>query len=479
MAIQSLRQFLKALEEYEELVNVKQEVDWDCEAGAIARKIAELRGPAILFEKVKGYPDGYRICYGSVGTYKRLAIAMGMDPESTLDKILSVYEAKTEHTVKPKIVSDGPCKEHIITGDDVDIYRLPCPMVHEGDGGRYLGTWDIVICKDPETEWTNWGMYRFMVHNSKYMVGEPSPVSHFAKILKEKYIPKGQSMPVALVLGASPICHLVSATPYRAGEDEVDFAGALLGEPVKLVKCQTNDLLVPANAEVIVEGEILPDVTLPEAPFGEYTGYRVTGQKGGVVMRISAITHRKDPIITTVSIGMPLDDNGVALAISMALEMKRRLKQHGIPVLDVYLPPEGGSQLCLVRLKTGTREVVRQVSDILAGRRSYLTNIWLFNEDVNIFDLNQVIHAFATRCDPSRDVSIIEGEGRGAYLNPGFSKEERLRLKLAVSIADCTWREEWQRGVDIPVANSFNEIFSQELQDKVMKNLTSYGFKMG
>ncbi len=361
--------------------------------------------------------------------------------------------------------------------DEVDIYRLPSPMVHEGDGGRYIGTWDIIVCKDPETGWSNWGMYRFMVHNSKYLVGEPSPISHFAKILREKYIPKRKTMPVALVIGASPICHLVAATPYRAGEDEVDFAGGLLGKPVELVKCQTNDLLVPADAEVVIEGEILYDVTLPEAPFGEYTGYRVTGNKSGVVMEIKAITYRNNPIITTVSIGKPLDENGVALAISMALEMKRRLKQHGVPVLDVYLPPEGGSQICLVRVKTGTKEVVRQITDILAGRRSYLTNIWVFNDDVNIFDLNEVIHALATRCDPSHDITIIKGEGRGAYLNPGFSKEERLRLKLAVNVADCTWREEWRKGIDIPVANSFREIYSKEIQEKVLKNWASYGFK--
>jgi phenylphosphate carboxylase alpha subunit len=466
------------LEDLGEVVHVKQSVDWDCEVGAIARRVAELRGPAILFEKIAGYPEGYRICCGAVATYDRVGIALGMVPQRKIEDILLEYERRTERPIKPRLVLDGPCKENIITGDEVDIYRLPCPMVHEGDGGRYIGTWDIVVCKDFETQWMNWGMYRFMVHNSRYLVGEPAPISHFAKILRYKYIPKGMPMPAALVIGASPICHLVAATPYRAGENEVDFAGALLGEPIELVKCETNDLLVPANSEIVVEGEILPDVTLPEAPFGEYTGYRVTGQKGGVVMRITGITHRNDPIMTTVCIGKPLDENGVALAISMALEMKRRLKQHGVPVLDVYLPPEGASQLCLVRVKIGTREVVQKVADILAGRRSYLTNLWIFNEDVNIFDLNEVIHAMATRCDPARDMEIISGDGRGAYLNPGFSKEERLRLKLAVNVADCTWREEWKKGIDIPVANSFKEIYSKDLQEKVLRNMKSYGFNI-
>jgi 4-hydroxy-3-polyprenylbenzoate decarboxylase len=477
MAITSLRQFIKVLEEYEEIVHVTQEIDWDCEAGAIARRAAELRGPAVLFENIKGYPKGYRICFGSVGTYNRLALALEMPSKSTIHEIISEYEQRGEGPVEPRVVSDGPCKDNVMVGEEADIYRLPFPMVHEGDGGRYLGTWDIIICQDPETQWTNWGMYRFMIHNGRYLVGEPAPISHFAKILREKYIPQGKPMPMALVLGAAPGCHLVSATPYRTGEDEANFAGALIGEPVELVKCQTNPLLVPANAEVVVEGEVLPDVTLPEAPFGEYTGYRVTGQKGGVVMRIKAITHRNNPIITSVCIGKPLDENGVALAISMALEMKRRLKQHGVPVLDVYLPPEGGSQICLVRVKTGTKEVVQKVSDILAGRRSYLTNLWIFNEDVDIFDLNEVFHALGTRCDPSRDISLIEGYGRGAYLNPGFSKEERMGLKLAVNVADCTWRQEWKRGIDIPVANSFKEIYSPELQEKVLKNWTSYGFK--
>lgn len=477
MTVRSLREFVGILDQFGEIVHVKQEVDWDCEAGAIARRAAELRGPAILFEKIKGFSEGYRICYGSVATFNRVALAMGMDAQSPLPAIFSEYERRTAEVVKPVIVSDGPCKENVMRGDNLDIYRLPWPMVHEGDGGRYLGTWDVVVCKDPETGWSNWGMYRFMIHDQEYLVGEPSPISHFATILRERYISKGRPMPVALVVGASPACHLVAATPYRRGENEVDFAGALQASPVQLVKCETSDLLVPADAEVVIEGEALPDATLPEAPFGEYTGYRVTGQKGGVAVRIKAVTYRNNPIITSVSIGKPLDENGVALALSMALEMKRRLKQHGIPVLDVYLPPEGGSQLCLVRVKTGTKEVVKQVADILAGRRSYITNIWVFNEDVNVFDLNEVIHAFSTRFDPSRDATLMEGWGRGAYLNPGFSKEERLRLKLAVQVADCTWREEWKRGVDIPIANAFNEIYSKEIQTRVLQNWRSYGFK--
>lgn len=477
MAVESLRQFIDILEQFKEIVRVKQEIDWDCEVGAIARRSAELRGPAILFERIKGYAEGYRICCGSVATYGRAALAMEMDPQSPIEKIFAEYEQRTSQTIKPKVVSDGPCKENILEGDSVDIYSLPAPMVHEGDGGRYIGTWDIIVNKDFESGWTNWGMYRFMVHNGKYLVGEPSPISHFATILREKYISTGKPMPAAVVLGASPCCHLVAATPYRKGEDEVDFAGALQGKPVELVKCHTNDLLVPANAEVVIEGEILPDVTLPEAPFGEYTGYRVSGQKGGVVLRITAITYRNNPILTTVSIGKPLDENGVALALSMALEMKRRLKQHGLPVLDVYLPPEGGSQLCLVRLKTASKEIIRQVADILVGRRSYITNLWVFNEDVNIFELDQVIHAFATRCDPSRDVSLIQGMGRGSYLNPGFSKEERLAVKLAVTVADCTWREEWEPGTDIPVMNAFTEIYSKDLQDRVLQNWKAYGFK--
>jgi 4-hydroxy-3-polyprenylbenzoate decarboxylase len=353
MAFKDIREFCEALEKTGDLVRVKQEVDWELEAAAINRRCYETLGPAVLFEKIKDYPPGYRILGGAQGTYRRVAISLGLSPETPVPALYREYEEREQKPVKPVIVKTGPCKENIMKGDDVDLFAFPAPLIHDGDGGRYIGTWDIVITKDPDTGWTNWGMYRFMIHNKKYLTGDPTFTSHLALVFREKFVPKKKRMPVAIVIGADPLCHMVATAGYGIGVDEVDYAGALRKEPVELVKAETSDLLVPAHAEIVIEGEILPDVVGSEGPFGEYPGYRTGKARTNVVCEVKAITYRSSPILTMISLGVPVDDSSVAAALTASLSLKRRLKRHGVPVTDVYAPPEGVTHLVVVGVKSG------------------------------------------------------------------------------------------------------------------------------
>ncbi|MEE8472850.1 MAG: UbiD family decarboxylase [Dehalococcoidia bacterium] len=475
MPFDDIRGFIDALDKSGDLVRVTREVDWDLEAAAVSRRVYETQGPALLFENIKDYPKGYRLFNGSIGTYRRVAIAMGLRPDASIGEIHAAYEEREQKPVKPVVVQKAPCKDNIMLGDDVDLYKLPAPMIHEGDGGRYIGTWDIIVSQDPDTGWSNWGMYRFMIHNQRALVGFPAPFSHLAMMLLNKYVPAGKPMPMAVVMGADPLCHMVATAGYGVGDDEADFAGALRQKPVELVKCETSDLMVPANSEIVIEGEIMPDQTAPEAPFGEYPGYRTEGAKHGALCRVKAITFRNDPILTMISLGVPVDDSSVAAALTAAISIKRRLKRHNIPVTDVYAPPEGVTHLVIVGVKKGGADMVRQIGEIITARRAMVNKVMVVDEDVDVFNMGEVIHAFASKCHPGRGFIIHQLEdGKANMLTPGYDREERRRMRGAAAFIDSTWPVEWPE-VEIPIKSSFKTIYPKELQEKVLRDWKKYG----
>jgi len=194
MIFYDLREYIDYLDREGEIVHVKKEVDWNLEVGAIIRRSYDLKAPAPLFEKIRGYPPGYRILGAPLGTssrqnayFSRLAISLDMPPEATYEQIVKEYNQRCSRLIPPKFVETGPCKENILLGDDVDLLKLPVPLIHEGDGGRYLGTWHLVITRDPETDWVNWGMYRLMVVDGKTMACQIRPDQHIGLHYHQKY----------------------------------------------------------------------------------------------------------------------------------------------------------------------------------------------------------------------------------------------------------------------------------------------------
>ncbi len=478
MAFRDLREFISALDKTGDVVHIRKEVDWDKEAGAINRRVHEMWGPALLFEKIKDYPDGFRIFGGSLGTFRRVAIALGLPPDTPVREIYDEYERREEHPIKPVVVKDAPCKENIIPGEDVDVYRFPAPMVHEGDGGRYIGTWDIVVSKDPAGEGANWGMYRFMIHNKRHIVGFPRYHSHLARVLNQQYVPGKKPMPMALVLGAEPLCHQAAGTAYGKGLYEAEFAGALRQAPVELVKCETSDLLVPATAEVVIEAEILPDATAMEGPFGEYPGYRTGGTRMAVVARIKAITHRNSPIITMLSLGYPPDCCAVATPIAAALAVKRQLKRFGVPVTAVYTPPEAVMHTLVVSVEHGGKDVAKQILDTLTFRRSEWSKIIMVDDDIDAFNMFQVIHALSVKCHPVNGIITRELEpGKGNPITPCYTPEERSEYRGGIALFDCTWPPDWPEDTHLPVKSDFATIYSEETKRKVIENWEEYGLK--
>ena len=477
MAFKDVRQFIEALSKTRDVVHIRQEVDWDLEVGAIGRRAYEKGGPAIFFEKIKDYSD-HQIFSGMLGTFRRVAIALGLPPDAAIRDIYAEYETRIEHPIKPKIVEGGPCKENIISEEDVNLYQLPVPYLHEGDGGRYIGTWAFEVTKDPDTGWQNWGMYRFMIHNRRYIVGWPRHSSHLGMILHQKYVPANTPMPMALVIGADPACMATSTVSFGVGANEVDYAGALNQEPIELVRCETSDLLVPASAEIVIEGEILPDRVAPEGPFGEYPGFRTEGIRSGVLCRVKAITFRNSPIFTTIQLGVPRDDSSVVASMTAGVAMKRRLLRHGVPVTDVYAPPEGVTHLVVVGVRQGGRRVVEQVKDVFLSARRVDVNKIIVVDDEDAFNFSEVIHAFATKSHPLRGAIASEVEpGKANALTPCYTAEERRGHKGGLMVFDATWPSEWSRWNQVPVRNSFDVMYPEEVKNRVLMNWKQYGFK--
>jgi len=470
------RDFIEALRSTGDLVEVDNEVSWDLELGAIARLACERDGPAVWFKRIADYPKDVTVFVNPVATWRRIALAFGLSPTSSVKEIYQEYEKREGKLIPPVEVKDGPCKEVVVERSQIDLFQFPSPMLHEGDGGRYLGTWDLVVSREPTTDWVNWGTYRFMVYDSLHLTGFPRPTSHLGKVFQEHYIPKGRPMPIALVIGADPLSHLAAAATYRIGGDESSLAGGLRGKPVELVRCQTSDLFVPARAEIVIEGEVLPDRVGLEGPYGEYPGYR-TGEMGnGILTRVTAVTHRRNPILTVDATGYK-DNSSTSTSLSGALAIKRRLERHGVPVVDVYIPPEGAVHTAIISVRYGGREMGRKTLEVLTSRRALLSKIFMVDTDIDLYDMGKVIHAFSTKCHPAHGIHTIQYEGRGNTLTPCYSQGERALQKGATMLFDCTWPGEWSREWEVPVKATFDSIFSESLRQKILKNWKNYGFK--
>lgn len=470
------RTFIDALRESGDLVEVDKEVTWDLELGAVSRLACEKDGPAVWFKRVTDYVDEVTVFVNPVATWRRIAVALGLPAGASVREIYAAYEKGEGNPVPPVEVTAAPCKEVIKRGPAANLFDLPTPMLHEGDGGRYLGTWDLVISRELDSDWVNWGMYRFMVYDDKHLTGFPRPTSHLGKVFQDQYAAKGRSMPLAIAIGTDPLSHFAAAATYAFGGDEAGLAGGLRGKPVEVVRCETNDLLVPAHSEIVIEGEVLPDRVGLEGPYGEYPGYR-TGEMGnGILFRTTAITHRLNPVLTVDATGFK-DDSSTVTALSGALAIKRRLERHGVPVREVYIPPEGAVHMAVISVDYGGKEVANQVLKVLTSRRALLSKLLLVDTDTDVFDMGKVLHAFATKCHPANGIHVIHYEGRANTLTPCYSQGERAAQRGATVLYDCTWPGEWSREWEVPVKATLDSIFSDEIQEKVLKNWSDYGFK--
>ena len=477
MAFKDLRQYISALEEQGKLRRVTKEVDWNLEAGAITRLVYEKGLPSPLFENVKDYP-GYRILGAPISTFRKLAIAMGLSSETSTKELIDIYLQRKDKLIKPVIVdkSQAPCKDNIDIGDEVDLLKFPAPMLHDGDGGRYLCTWQVNVTKDPDTGQVNWGCYRGMVTTQNTLTGSVSPAkdigSHF-----QKYRANKAPMPFAIAIGPEPVSGFIAGARVSSKLYEAELAGALRQEPVELVKCETVDLEVPATAEIVIEGEISLTETDWEGPFGEFVGYSATGRGKAPIHQVKAITYRNNPILTVSNTGVPVDEYHLDVGLVRSAELYARLRSDGIPVVAVNAPPQGVGFLIIVSVSGRTPNIVERVTSSIWGSAQGANAPFVFvvNDDVDVFDIWQVMHAMVTRCHPYRNIWKVKRASAIPFMTflNAYERSQRLGAKVYF---DCTWPTEWDPATEIPPKISFEDNYSKEVKEHVLKNWENYGF---
>jgi 4-hydroxy-3-polyprenylbenzoate decarboxylase len=421
-----LRGFISLCEKEGELKRIKPEVDWNLEMSHIAKLNEERGGPALLFEKVKGYPS--QVISSVCTTTSRLALIMSMPKNTSLVELMREWVKRTHNKIPPKWVASGPCKENVLKGDQINLLKFPVPKVFPKDGGRFFGTTAYTISKDPESGWLNIGVYRLQVLDEKTLGCQFIKGKH-SDIMLQKYKSLKKPMPVIVAIGGDPLMFLMGAARLPAFESEYDFGGAIRGEAIEVVKGETVDLPVPASAEIVVEGEVDAETTKPEGPFGEYTGYYSgIGSTPRNFIKIHCITHRNNPIFWFTTVGRAVTDTHMTMALTYGATLWQELEAMRIPgIKAVYCPPEGaGRFVAIISVKQMYPGHANQVGTaaISTEMGAYgLKTVIVVDEDIDPWDLPRVLWALSFRFQPSR--SQIINRGRSTPLDPSLPIDQR------------------------------------------------------
>jgi UbiD family decarboxylase len=409
MAYRDLREWIQKLEEAGELKRVGAEVDWNLEIGGILREICDRSGPALLFENIKDHKKtlSTKLFTASLGTFPRVALMLGLPQETPYRDLIKIWRERVRKPVKPVVLDKGACKENILKGKDVDLFQFPTPHWHKLDGGRYIGTFHGVVTKDPETNWENVGTYRQVVHDKNSTSMSVAQGQHIW-IHWRKYRRKGKNLPLAVAIGWDPILPAVAASPVPMGVDEWDIMGGLRQEPVELVKCETVDLRVPASSEIVLEGEVITDVSTfkNDGPFAEYPGYYGTTSQRPV-FKVHCITFRNNPILQGTITGKPITEDHRVASVSHSALLWDLLDERMPGITGVNNDPSTAYANVIVSIDNSYYGQVQQVAANIwgwMGSHQIGKNIIVCDSDINIYDLNEVFWAIAYRVDPKRDI---------------------------------------------------------------------------
>ena len=319
--IDDLRGFLDALKEKGKLRTVEN-ADWDLEIGTINELMAERQGPGLIFDHINGYPPGYRVATNLMHHRIGQKLAFGFpDGMSDLECVADWKDRWNKFVPVPPVeVKDGPIRENILTGDDIDIYKIPTPKWHTHDGGRYIGTGVITITRDPDEGWVNTGTYRVMIQDKK-SVGVHVAQAHHGFMHIRKALDRNESIKIAISVGHHPAFLSAASMEFPYGYCEYDFVGALQGEPVQVIEGPYSGLPIPADSEIVLEGEIVPGEVKQEGPLGEWTGYYVGIPEEKPLIRVHSVLHRNDPIILGAPPVRPPAEHSVQTACASQLPL--------------------------------------------------------------------------------------------------------------------------------------------------------------
>ncbi|RFP55048.1 MAG: UbiD family decarboxylase [Limnothrix sp. CACIAM 69d] len=420
-----LRGFLKLLDERGQLRRITVPVDPNLEIAEIANRMLAAGGPALLFENVKG--SSSPVAVNLLGTVERTCWAMNMEsPEEleTLGRKLSMLQQpkppkKISQAIefgkvlfdvlraKPDIDLFPACHQVVKRGEEVNLNEIPMIRPYPDDAG-YVVTLGLVITKDCETKIPNVGVYRLQRQSNNTMTVQWLSVRGGARHLR-KAAERGQKLEVAIALGADPLLLMAAATPIPVDLSEWLFAGLYGGSGVHLTKCKTLDLEVPANCEMILEGTIDPSETAIDGPFGDHMGYYGPAAPGPL-LRVHAVTHRKDPIYLTTFSGRPPKEEAM-MAIALNRIYTPILRTQVPEITDFFLPMEGLSyKAAIISIDKAYPGQARRAALAFWSalpQFTYTKFVIVVDKSINIRDPRQVMWAVCSKVDPDRDVFIL------------------------------------------------------------------------
>ena len=435
MVFKDLRGFLDYLEGKRKLLRVQKEVDVRFEIAAGIRKASDTEGPALFFENIKGFP-GWKIAGGVFATQQHLALALGLPAEADEESILKRYLEWDEKQIAPKLVDTGPVKEVIVKGEDVDLAKLPIPIYSGLDAGPYL-TAGVEIAKDPATGIQNASMHRRMILDKNRTSILAKEHQHLGRMLAAAE-EKGRGLGIATVVGAPPALAIASQIEAPFGVDEICIAGALRGEPLEMVKCETIDVDVPADAEIVIEGISLPQERALDGPFGEFQGNYITlvgeTRTETPVIKVTAITMRRNPIAQAMLTGFPfpMTENHLLKKWAQAAAAYREVGKFA-DVKAVNVPIGGTGQLHLVvAIDKKSDEEAKNLLKTLLGPLRRPRHVVVVDGDINVYDHMAIEWAIATRVQADKDIIIIP---------PGPFPFAKWGIDATMPLEDRKWYE--------------------------------------
>jgi len=455
MADRDLRGWMAQLEAEGDLKRVTAEVDWDDEISQIIRKVYVQRGPALLFENIKGHKNTFctRLFTNALSKHANVNLMLGLPKDTSPANTIKEIRKRMKKPLEPVRVKTGPVKENIIKGKDVDLFQIPVPKWHPLDNGRYINTFNSTVTRDPDTGLNNAGVYRgTILHKNKIGV-LLMPMKDWG-ITYSKYQEMGKPMPVAFVYGYDPTLIVTAGSPVIG--PEYDLAGALRQEPIPLVKCETSDIEVPAAAEIVVEGFMSPDPATYEieGPFGEGSGFYGEARKRPVV-EVACITHRNDPIYRGSLVGTREGITEIRASVSnmMSVVLWNILEAAEIPgVLDVSSGP-----VTAVKIHKTYQGQPRQIAAAMWGSKfaGHPFNIIIVvEEEVDIRNPAELLRAMHNKVDFDRDL-VVYPLYMGSPIDVHIAYDLRDELKYGAGVtskllidATTDWelhpiREEW------------------------------------
>lgn len=479
MPIDDLRQFIAALKQAGELVEVDTEVDPELEVSEITDRVSKAAGPALLFKNPKG--SHMPILINQFGSKRRLEMALGgqeLDeiggqlgqvlqmqvPHGIVAKVKALGKLKNLADSAPRIVKTGPCQEVVMAAPDLD--ALPILKTWPGDGGPFI-TLPVIFTRDPATGKRNAGMYRLQ----KFDARTTGMHWHVHKDGAENFRGSGDRMEVAVAIGTDPATTYAATAPLPRGIDEMMLAGFLKGSPVEMVKCRTVDMEVPATAEIILEGYVDKGERRREGPFGDHTGYYSVADDYPV-FHLTCITHRQDPIYATTIVGRPPMEDcflGKATERLFLPLLKTTLPE----LVDMNLPLEGVFHNCaILSIKKSYPMHAKKVMSAVwgMGALSLTKFVVIVDEHVDVHDESEVAWRAFNNVDPRRDVVITEGPLDVLdHSSPTANYGAKMGLDATKTWASEGYEREWPDDI----------IMSEEIRRLVDGKWSSYGINLG